>query len=233
MSENVRVNIWKDKFTSDCLIVKRIENKSDLSKLSTLSEPSIVKFIENQSEHLSKLTLYRLKKRATRGSRRARKPSRIPLLFLRGLIKKNSMLKKFVFKKISTIEIPKSSKLHRYVNKVRKLYHARYKCNNKCDPKVINLNKMAIPKKVYLLSFFSRHYHRIMKLKCKAHRYLSLFSCNCVSHVTNYVNFKLSKDVEKNPGPTQYNTDHHEVIIRPFMQNHSSTMQLTSPISWL
>ena len=49
--------------------------------------------------------------------------------------------------------------------------------------------------------------------------------------MTNYMNFKLSKDVEKNPGPTQYNTDHHEVIIRPFMQNHSSTMQLTSPIS--
>ena len=48
----------------------------------------------------------------------------------------------------------------------------------------------------------------------------------------NYVNFKLCKDVEKNPGPTQYNTDHHEVIIiRLFMQNHSSTMQLTSPIS--
>ena len=58
-----------------------------------------------------------------------------------------------------------------------------------------------------------------------------MFSCNCVSHVTNYVNFKLSKDVEKNPGPTQYNTDHHEVIIRPFMQNHSSTMQLNSLIS--
>ena len=37
------------------------------------------------------------------------------------------MLKKFVFKKISTIKIPKSSKLHRYVNKVRNLYHARYK----------------------------------------------------------------------------------------------------------
>ena len=45
------------------------------------------------------------------------------------------------------------------------------------------------------------------------------------------MNFKLSKDVKKNPGPTQYNTDHHEVIIIPFMQNHSSTMQLTSPIS--
>ena len=52
-----------------------------------------------------------------------------------------------------------------------------------------------------------------------------------VAHRTNYVNFKPSKDVEKNPGPTQYNTDHHEVIIRPFMQNHSSTMRLISPIS--
>ena len=41
----------------------------------------------------------------------------------------------------------------------------------------------------------------------------------CVSRMTNYMNFKVSKDVEKNPGPTQYNTDHHEVIIRPFMQN--------------
>ena len=119
------------------------------------------------------------------------------------------MLKKFVFKTISTIEIPKSSKLHRYV---RKLYHARYKCNNKRYAKIINLNKMAIPKKAYLLSFFSRHYHKKIELKCKARRYLSLFSYKCVSHMTNYVNFKLSKDVEKNPGPTQYNADHHEVI---------------------
>ena len=125
------------------------------------SEPSIVKFIENQNEHLSKLTLYHLKKRATRRSRRACEPSRILLLFVRGLNKKNGMLKKFVFKKISMIEIPKSSKLHRYLNKVRKLYHARYKCNNKRDPKIINLNKMAIPKKAYLLSFFSRHYHKM------------------------------------------------------------------------
>ena len=50
---------------------------------------------------------------------------------------------------------------------------------------------MAIPKKAYLLSFFSRYYHKILKLKCKARRYLSLFSYNCVSHMTNYVNFKF------------------------------------------
>ena len=88
-SEYLRVNLpsWK---------LSRIL-KSDLSKLSTLSEPSIVKFVENQSEHLLKLTLYHLKKRATKRSRPAREPSKFPRLFLRGLNKKNSMLKKFVF----------------------------------------------------------------------------------------------------------------------------------------
>ena len=75
--------------TSEPSIVKLIENKSDLSKLSTFSESSIVKCIENQSEHLSTLTSYHLKKRATRRSRRAREPSRIPLLF--------HVRKKFVF----------------------------------------------------------------------------------------------------------------------------------------
>ena len=96
-SEYLERQIYERLLKSEPSIVKLIENKSDLSKLSTLSEPSIVKLIENQSEQLSKLTLYHLKKRATRRSRRAREPSRIPLLFLRGLNKKNSMLKKFVF----------------------------------------------------------------------------------------------------------------------------------------
>ena len=77
--------VYERKFKSEYLerqinerlpsIVKLIENKSDLSKLSAFSESSIVKFIENQREHLSKLTLYHLKKRATRRSRRAREPS--------------------------------------------------------------------------------------------------------------------------------------------------------------
>ena len=106
-SEYLERQIYERSLKSEPFIEKLIENKSDLSKLSTLSKPSIVKFIDNQSEHLSKLTLYHLKIRATRRSRRAREPSRIPLLFLRGLNKKISMLKKFVFKKISTIDIPK------------------------------------------------------------------------------------------------------------------------------
>ena len=96
------------------------------------------------------------------------------------------MLKKFLFKRISSILIPKSSKLHRYVKKVRKLYNTRYKCNHKHDPKIFYLIKVTVPKKTSLLSLSSRLYHVIMKLKCKARRYLSLFSCNSESHMTNY-----------------------------------------------
>jgi len=46
--------------------------------------------------------------------------------------------------------------VYRYFNKVRKLYHARYKCDNKRDSKIVNLNKMAIPKKAYLSRFVPR-----------------------------------------------------------------------------
>ena len=135
--------------------MKLIENKSDLSKLSTFRESSIVKFMENQSKHLSKLTLYHLKKRATRRSRRAREPSRISLLYLRDLNKKNSMFgRNLSSKRFQRLSIPKSSKLHRYVNEVRKLHHVII--NNKCDSKIINLNKMAIPKKAYLSCFVPR-----------------------------------------------------------------------------
>ena len=47
--------------------------------------------------------------------------------------------------------------------------------------------------------------------------------------MTNYLNFKLSTDVEKNPGPTQNNTDSRGTIIKPVMQSDSSIMQLVSP----
>ena len=116
-SEYLERQIYERSLKSEPSIVKLIESKSDLSKLSTLSE-HLSRIKSNTLS--SKLTLYHLKKRATRRSRRAPEPSRIPLLFVRDLNKKNSMLKTFVFKKISTIDIPKSSKLHRYVNKVRK-----------------------------------------------------------------------------------------------------------------
>ena len=131
------------------------------------SEP----FIENQSEHISKLSLHQsLVKRIKfirKRYRCARKPSRISLRFLRRLKNKSSVLKKFLFKRISSILIPKSSKLHRYVKKVRKLYNTRYKCNHKHDPKIfyLSLIKVTVPKKT-LLSLSSWLYHVIMKLKC-------------------------------------------------------------------
>ena len=65
-SEYLERQFYERLLKNEPSIEKLSENKSDLSKLSTLSEASIVKFIENQSEHLSKLTFYHLKKRARR-----------------------------------------------------------------------------------------------------------------------------------------------------------------------
>ena len=62
-SEYLERQFYERLLTSEPSIEKRIER---LIKAIYISEPSIVKFIENQSEHLSKLTLYHLKKRATK-----------------------------------------------------------------------------------------------------------------------------------------------------------------------
>ena len=164
------------------------------------SEP----FAENQSEHMSKLSLHQSlvkRKFITKRYRRAREPSRISLRFLRRLKNKSSVLKKLLFKRISSILIPKSSKLHRYVKKVRKLYNTRYKCNHTHDPKIFHSIKVTVPKKTSLLALSSRLYHVIMKLKCRARQYFSLFSCYSESH-----------------WPTQSNTDSHETLIKPVMQ---------------
>ena len=56
-SEYLERQIYEPSPKSEPSIVELIEKISDLSKLSTLSEPSIMKLIENQCEHLSKLTL--------------------------------------------------------------------------------------------------------------------------------------------------------------------------------
>ena len=44
--------------------------------------------------------------------------------------------------------------------------------------------------------------------------------------MTNCLNFKLSTDVEINPGPSQSNTHSRETIIKLVMQSDSSMMQL-------
>jgi len=48
--------------------------------------------------------------------------------------------------------------------------------------------------------------------------------------MTNYLNFKLSTYVEKNPEPPQNITDSRETIIKPVMQRDSSIIQLVSPM---
>ena len=75
-------------------------------------------FIENQSEHLSIRSFHQSlvkRKFITKRYRRARELSRMSLQFLRRLKNKSSVLKKFLFKRISSILIPKSSKRHPYV----------------------------------------------------------------------------------------------------------------------
>ena len=67
----------------------------------------------------------------------------------------------------------------------------------------------------------------IIKLKSRTKRYCSLFSCNRVmclyksqTHVANYCKFKLSTDIEKNPGPRPMYVDPGKTIAAPYSQGN-------------
>jgi len=106
-----------------------------------------------------------------------------------------------------------------YVRKVRRV------TKNVCElhTKRVRLNKVAQHEKKYLLNCFVRIYQRIIKLKYRRSRYLSMFACNkpmCLykrqTHVSNYCKFQLSSDIEKNPGPTRVCIDPSKTITAPY-----------------
>ena len=148
--------------------------------------------------------------------RRDGEPSRIPDATLKRLRRKGRKLKEFVYERIRP-SIPKSSWLRRYV-KVRRVTKDVCKLNTKR----VRLNKVTQHEKKYLLHCSVRVYQRIIKLECRASRYLSLFSCNrpmCLNksqtHVSNYCKFQLSPDIEKNLSPTPMYIDPSKAITVP------------------
>ena len=155
--------------------------------------------IENHaiSNQLSAVSL----RRSRRVGKRDREPSILPVRILKCLRNKSRKLKEFVFKRICA-SIPKSSKLYCYV-KVRK------RLKQKCSTKITSLNKITQHEKKLLFNCSSRVYQGLMKVKFRANRYLSLFTCNSLmcryknqTHISTFCQFKLSTDIEKNPGPT-------------------------------
>ena len=184
---------------------------------SFTSEPFIEKYqakpaISNELSHI----MFTCKQ--NRVFRRDREPSRIPEATLKRLRRKGRKLKEFVYERIRP-SIPKSSWLRRYV-KVRRV--TKNVC--KLNAKRVRLNKVTQHEK-YLLNCSVRVHQRIIKLKYRASRYLSMFSCNrptCLyksqTHVSNYCKFQLSSDIEKIPVPTPLSIDPSKTITAPHSQ---------------
>ena len=88
---------------------------------------------------------------------------------------------------------------------------------------IYDLSCIHLHEKKYLLNFSVRVYQRIIKLKYRESRYLSMSSRNrlmCLyksqTHVSNYCEFQLSSYKKKNPGPTAMYIDTSKTITAPF-----------------
>ena len=78
-----------------------------------------------------------------------------------------------------------------------------------------------------LLNYSERSDYRKVKLKRKASHYVSLFSCDkpmslykSQSHVANHYAYRLSRDVEKNPGPAPVCVNAINTITAPYCQGN-------------
>ena len=148
-------------------------------------------------------------------SRRSRAPSRLPMKKLKSLFKKTRIVRLFVWK-IILKNTPLSSKIHCYVKDRNGLYLNRYRSNCKSVRFLLRASPNLVPKQgtVYLSSKHKRrsdlvgvrYQNRVLS------KYLSLCACNyprygaykSLIHRFNFGQFKLSTDIEKNPGPSFY-----------------------------
>ena len=193
--------------------VERFRNGSNHMRYRELYERTFMSelSIENHaisnkiSTELSNMDLKAIHKNR-RLSIRNREPSRVPIRTMDVLrTRACRMVRMLVYERIR-LTTPKSSKLYCYVK------------DRKQD------NKVRFILKCKLTERFSHHK---IKSKRTASQYLSLFSCNklkCLyktrSHAVNYCEFKLSRDIEKNPGPTPVYIDPSNTVAAPYSQGY-------------
>ena len=130
--------------------------------------------------------------------------------------------------KLQTTPLRKSVFVQAYLRRYVKV-RSRRVINNVCKlhTKRVRLpvNKVAQLDKKYLLNFSVKIYQRVIRLKYRASRYFSMFSCNrpmCLyksqTHASNYCKFQLSSDIEKNPGASPVYIDPSKTITAPYSQ---------------
>ena len=169
-----------------------------------------INITENTRSRYSKYVYYNYRnvKLRTHGKvlKRDRAPSRIPVRTLKSLRNKSRKLRQFLYKVIRS-NIPKSSKIHSYIE---------YSNDNKYVQSYTKFKR-----KITTQRLISRR----LSFRFRASQYyISMFFCNKLislyksqSHVVNCCQSKLYNDVEKNPGPT---VDPSKTITAPYSQGN-------------
>ena len=173
--------------SNECCLFEKAEQLN-----TNLYEADII----NRSELRSRYAKFILKQEEERlhNPRRAftrdREPSRIPVKKLAQIMNKSRGIRGKVRKYISK-NVPRSSKIHCYVNKCNFLHEKYTQCHRR------RKMKRNIPLRSQKSS---NHTISLKLLNTFISKYLSCCYKNS-NHIMNYVKFALSADVEKNPGP--------------------------------
>ena len=165
--------------------------------------------------------------------RRSREPSRVPLNELSRVLNKDRKSRRLLREYISK-NVPKSSKVHDYTRayvlhnanafreRARK-QHGNNRKPQKCKEK-IRINKPSLRESYKFKKKFVKS-----KRGAKVRLYFRMTSRTSISrpavfrdrnHKINYYAFSLSRDIEKNPGPSV--VDPNKTIIAPYSQGNAA-----------
>ena len=165
-------------------------------------------------------------------SRRGRAPSRLPMKKLKSLLKKTRKARLFVWKEILKIHHCRLKFIATLLKNRNCLYLHRYRGKCKSVRFLLGASPKLVRKqgKVYLLSKHKRRgYLGVVRYENRVlSKYLSLCTCNypfysaykSLIHRVNFGQFKLSTDIEKNPGPSVYVDHATKTIHAPFCQGN-------------
>ena len=150
-----------------------------------------------------------------------REPSRIPVKKLHRLSKKNRNLQCYVWYRVLK-NIPKSSKVHRIISGIKaRIKFKKKRKHRKCKAFVQTTRSNLYTRNHRNISHSNQH----LKIY---QTWFKLISCNYflhneykgANHKGNCTRYKLSNDIEKNPGPIMRYVDPSKTIRAPYSQGN-------------
>ena len=204
----------------NCNVLEKVINFAHVHEYNDM--PVSIKVEEVRSRHAKYVYGYSRLECRSHEYKRDREPSRVPENMLKRLSQKNKKLQGYVWSCLRK-NVPKSSKIHRFIKHSARRQKSTHKIAVRFVQKM-RRKPIVRPRKINSLMKYGYNSNKDKHGK-KYFKYFRLFSYNFphseyknVTHKGNCARYRLSNDIEKNPGPLMHGVDRTKTVQAPYSQ---------------